>query len=222
MSTPTTTRTAPAAGLRPLIVGLVADLGIPITAYYLLRLVGVDSYLAMLGAGVAAGLRMAWVAVRERRFDGIAAFLAAMFAAGLALSLLSGDPRFLLAKDSGMSALIALIFLGSVVVGRPVIFALHRRMVARTPEARAEADRLWATVPPFRRVMTAMTLVWGFGLLAESVARVVIVYLVDFDVAVAVSTLLQVAALVLLLGYTIVTRRRALRRARRVGLTVSA
>lgn len=222
MSTPTTTRTAPAAGLRPLIVGLVADLGIPITAYYLLRLVGVDSYLAMLGAGVAAGLRMAWVAVRERRFDGIAAFLAAMFAAGLALSLLSGDPRFLLAKDSGMSALIALIFLGSVVVGRPVIFALHRRMVARTPEARAEADRLWATVPPFRRVMTAMTLVWGFGLLAESVARVMIVYLVDFDVAVAVSTLLQVAALVLLLGYTIVTRRRALRRARRVGLTVSA
>lgn len=209
-------------GLRPLIIGLVADLGIPTAAYYLLRLLGVDPYLAMLGGTVAAGLRLAWVAVRERRLDGIAAFLAALFAVGLVLSLLSGDPRFLLAKDSALTGVAALIFLGSAVAGRPVVFALHRRMVARTPRARAEADRLWATVPPFRRTMTAMTVVWGLGLLTESVARVVIVYLADLDVAVAASTLLQVAALVLLIGYTIITRRLALRRAHRAGVTVTS
>ncbi|WP_203960898.1 VC0807 family protein [Actinocatenispora thailandica] len=213
---PAPSRTAAGSGLRPVIVGLLTDLGVPIAVYYLLRALGVEPYQAMLGGTVAAGLRLAWVAVRSRRFDGIAALLAAMFAFGLVLSLVSGDPRFLLAKDSAMTGLAGLVFLGSAVAGRPAIYALHRRMVARTPQARAATERLWATTPPFRRIMTAMTVVWGVGLLAESAIRVALVYLLDLDVAVAASGLLQVVALVTLLGYTMIARRRAVRRADRI------
>lgn len=203
-------------GLRTVILGLAADIGIPVAVYYLLRSLGVDSYVAMLGGAAVAGLRLAWVTLRTRRFDGVAAFVTAIFAVGLVSSLLSGDERFLLAKDSGMTGIAGLIFLGSAVAGRPLIYTLHRRTQARSPEALAESERLWATVPLFRRTMTVMTVVWGVGLLAESAARVAVVYTLDFDTAVGASILLQVGALVLLFAYSAVARRRARRRGERV------
>jgi len=73
---------------------MLLDVGLPLLAYYGLHALGVSDYRALLAGTVVAGLRVAFVALRNRRLDGFAGVLMAMFAIGLALSFVTGDARF--------------------------------------------------------------------------------------------------------------------------------
>lgn len=214
--------TSPGRGGRPafgggflsMIAPLVWDIGPAVGAYYLLRALGVDTYLAMLGGTAAAGPRVAYVAVRRRRFDGFAAFMVAVFAAGLVLSLIGGDARFMLVKDSALTGVAGLFFLGSVVARRPMVFGMLVRIEGRTPERLAELRHRWETAAGFRRTLMIMTAVWGVGLLIDAGARIPLIYLLPVDTATALSGLLQLACIGLLIAFTIIYRGHRERRAR--------
>lgn len=158
---------ADARPARPSTVGLIQmmllDVGLPLLAYYGLHTAGVGDYRALLAATVVAGLRVAFVALRNRRLDGFAAFLMAVFAVGLALSFATGDARFMLAKDSVGTVVAGLIFLGTCVVGRPMMFYAAQRFSATTSEKRAWWNTKWQTSPGFRRGFRVMSVVWGVG-----------------------------------------------------------
>ncbi len=100
--------------------------------------------------------------------------------AGIALSLLAmlggGSVRFLPLRENLVSALIGLVFLGSAAIGRPLIYQLARAGLARKSPDEVAASEAKRDTPRFRRVMTVMTLVWGFGLLASSVFACVLVF----------------------------------------------
>jgi hypothetical protein len=53
------------------------------------------------------------VAIRQRRLDPFALFLLALFTAGLALGFVTGDARFILAKDAAMSCTAGLVFMAA-------------------------------------------------------------------------------------------------------------
>jgi hypothetical protein len=82
------------------------------SASFLAELLGASDYVALLAGTVVSGLRMLWVAVRQRRLDPFALFLLALFGAGLVLSFFTGDARFILAKDSTMSCTAGLVLVG--------------------------------------------------------------------------------------------------------------
>jgi intracellular septation protein A len=191
----------------PPTVGLIRmmllDVGLPLLAYYGLHALGVSDYRALLAGTVVAGLRVAFVALRNRKLDGFAGFLMAMFAIGLALSLVTGDARFMLAKDSVGSAVAGLIFLGTCVVGRPMPFYAAQRFSATTSEKRAWWNTMWQTTPAFRRGFRVMSVVWGVGLLTEAAVRVQLIYVLPIHVMVGLSTVLQVAAFTLLMTWTV-------------------
>ncbi|WP_146075013.1 VC0807 family protein [Streptomyces sp. Ru73] len=202
-------------GLGEMFSTLFWDIGLSIAVYYVLRACGVGVYPSMLGATAAAALRVVYVAVLPRRFDVFAAFMLSVWGVGLLLSFVSGDARFVLAKDSVPTGLAGLIFLGTAVAGRPMIYAVVRRTQGRTPRALAELERRWAAEPAFRRTLTVMTCVWGVGMTAEAVLRLPMIYLLPVDAATGLSGLMQLATFGLLTVYTVVHRKWATRHLRR-------
>jgi hypothetical protein len=114
--------------------------------------------------------------IRARRVDA----LSMLVLAGIALSLLAflggGGVKFLQLREKLVTVLIGLIFIGSAAIGRPLIYVLARAtMLRRSAAAAQELEGLKDNVY-FRRTMTVMTLVWGFGLVAEASLAGVLVF----------------------------------------------
>lgn len=200
-----TTAPATAAPRWSMFLGLFWDIGLSLVAYYGLRALGASPYVALLGGTVTAGLRIGYVWWRTRRFDAFAAFMLVEFGVGLAFSLLTGDPRFLVAKESFSTAVAGLIFLATCGFGRPMIWHAAVRF---QPAARAELDLRWRTVPVFRRTFRMLTIGWGAGMLAEAVARVVVAYTLPVDAAAGLSQLLRFGTMGLLTLWTLAIAKR--------------
>jgi hypothetical protein len=183
-------------------LGLFWDIGLSLVAYYGLRALGASPYVALLGGTVTAGLRILYVWLRARRFDGFAAFMLAEFGVGLGFALLTGDARFLVAKESFSTAVAGLIFLATCGFGRPMIWHAAVRF---QPAARAELERLWRDSPGFRRTFLVLTAGWGGGMLAEAAARVVVAYTLPVDAAAGLSQVLRFGTLGLLVLWTLAT-----------------
>ena len=113
---------------------------------------------------------------RNRRIDAISILVLG----GIVLSLigfaLGGTPKLLLLRESLITGLIGLVFVGSALIGRPLIYVLARASLSRRSiEDRDEFDEQ-SEKPEFRRVMTVMTIVWGLGLVAETGIRTILVF----------------------------------------------
>lgn len=174
---------------------LLWDAGLPLAAYYGLRLAGQSEQVALLAGAVLAALRIGWVAARHRKFDGVAALLTAVLAVGLVLSFVSGDARFLLVKESFGTAAAALVLLATA-HGNPLILVAVR--AGSNAEKRAEIDR----TPGFRRAFVRMSVVWGIALLAEAALRVPLVYLLSPDLMAGLSVVLLLVVIGLLSLWT--------------------
>lgn len=112
---------------------------------------------------------------RKRRVDAVSMLVLA----GIALSLLAfiggGGARFLQLREKLVTVMIGLVFLGSAAIGRPLIYYLARAGLQRRGSSElAEFEALRDNVY-FRRTMTVMTVVWGFGLLLDAVAGAALV-----------------------------------------------
>jgi hypothetical protein len=143
-----------------------------------------------LAAGLA-GLRVVWVAVRERSLNPFATVMLVVFGLGLVLALVSGDARFLLLKNSIVTGAVGLTFLATVLWGRPLSLAASQSFQpARRDEIRQEYD----TEPLVRRGHQVSSAVWGAVLLTESLVRVPLVYLLPVSVMVGVGEAMTVAA----------------------------
>lgn len=193
-------------GLRRMIGGIALDVGLPLGTYYLLHLLGLGDWQALLSATAVAGLRTVWGVVRQRSLNPFAAFLLLVFGLGLVLSLVSGDARFLLLKDSITTGVVGLAFLASTLLRRPLTLAVVQRLTPARADALAEA---FHTNPAVRRAHLVCSTVWGAGLLLEALARIPLVYLLPIDVMVGVSTAMMVIAYAALVAWNGAYARRA-------------
>lgn len=116
---------------------------------------------------------------RHRRLDA----LSVLVVSGIALSLLAmlggGGVRFLQLREKLVTGLIGLVFLGSAAVGKPLVYELARATKRRKSEDEAREFEALQIHPGFRKAMTVMTLVWGFGLLAEVALSIVLVFVLS-------------------------------------------
>ncbi len=183
--------------------GMLWDLGATLGVYYGLRLAGVPERTALLTATVVAAARLIWVALRRRQVTWFAAMLLTVFGVGLLLTFLSGDARFLLVKDSFVTAGVALVFLLSAAHGRPLTLSAAQ---TSQPWHATALEELFAARADVRRRFMVSAVVWGSGLLIESVVRIPLVYALSVDIMVALSEVLlwgTIAGLLLWnIGYT--------------------
>ena len=209
-------RRGPAAWLRAHGAGVAFEAGAnfaaPALIYYLTA--------AQLGAAgalmAAAAPPIVWSAlqfVRARRLDAISLFVLG----GIVVSLLAfaggGGVRMLQLRESLISGLVGLVFVGSVAIGRPLIHVLSRAGARRRSQAGARALEEIGADPRFRRAMRWATLVWGVGLVAGSAVHVALVLTLPIQRVLLVAPPVSYALLGLLTAWTLWFVPRAVRAA---------
>ena len=126
----------------------------------------------------------------KRRVDA----LSILVIAGIVLSLLaffgSGSARLLQLRENLVTGLIVLVFLGSAAIGKPLVYWLARAGMARKSAADAEAFEKLRGDKYFEASMTIMTVVWGAGLLAETVLACALVFMIPISTYLIVSPIL--------------------------------
>ncbi|MEV6342067.1 VC0807 family protein [Actinoplanes sp. NPDC051851] len=186
-------------GMTAMIRSLAYDLGLPVITYYGLHALGASDSAALFAGTIAAGLRLAWSAIRTRTLNHFSSIMAAVFGVGLLFTLLTGDPRFLLIKHSVMSAVIGILFVVTALRGsKPLTLSAQQSFA---PAKAAELAQAYATTPRIRHGHRVASLVWGAGLLTEAALRIVLVYLLPVSVMVGLSTILTITTFTLLIAW---------------------
>jgi hypothetical protein len=161
---------------------------------------------------------------RHRRLDA----LSVLVVSGIALSLLAmlggGGVRFLQLREKLVTGVIGLVFVGSALVGKPLVYELARATMRRKSESEAQEFEALQIHAGFRRTMTIMTLVWGFGLLADVAISVVLVFVLSIREYLIVNPILGYGTMGCLSLWSFLYGQRAKRRgeARRLAQAASA
>jgi hypothetical protein len=164
------------AAVRRLPKGFVSDLLLngllPYLAYlYLTDTLHWSEVKALIWISVIPLVVALVVLARERRLDLVAGF--SLF--GLVLSLLaaafSSDARMLLVRESYTTLVIAVIFLGSALVRRPILWLLTLSQLRDNPEK--AANLRGALQDPVRaRLFYGMTYLWGVSMVLEVAMKI--------------------------------------------------
>lgn len=170
---------------------------------------------------------IAWSLVefaRHRRVDA----LSVLVVAGIILSLLAmiggGGPKFLQLRENLVTGVIASVFLGSALIGKPLIYQLARASMMRKSVDEAQEFEALQVHAGFRRTMTVMTLVWGLGLLANVAVSVALVFALSIRAYLIVGPIVGYATMGALTLWTFLYGQRARRRgeARRAAMVEAA
>jgi intracellular septation protein A len=193
-------RTRP-AWLRPGLIWFAFDLIVPTALFYLLVWFGTGLYLALLASAAVSAVT---ALVSYRRGAGgqrFAPYMLALALASFGIALVTGSDRFLLAKESVLTALVGFWFLGSLRAERPLAYLFTRPLLEGywgrrwgLPDVSWEA--VWEREPRFRRIWRVSTVMWGIATLADAILRVVIAYSVPVDAVVAAQTAMFLVTLV--------------------------
>ncbi|MGW7208153.1 VC0807 family protein [Streptomyces sp. NPDC054837] len=182
---------------------LIVDVAVPVGSYYLFKdAFGMSTFAALAWSSAVPAGRTVWSVVRERTVNGLAALILVVNAVSLLLGLVSGDPRLMLAKDSGVSSIIGVGILVSVALGRPLMTAGFKPFLVRGDSAREAAWRRLADgtaegSAAFRRAERVFSVVWGVVLLVECAARVVGAYTLPVDTMVWLGSVILAGAMAL-------------------------
>jgi hypothetical protein len=140
---------------------------------------------------------------RKRRVDAVSILVLA----GIVLSLLAffggGSAKFLQLRENLVTGLIGLVFLGSAAIGRPLIYQLARASKLRQSKAEAERFESLRNKQHFRHGMTVMTLVWGFGLLAQTAVACMLVFRMSIPRYLVISPILGYGTMACLALWTV-------------------
>ncbi|HEY1213609.1 MAG TPA: VC0807 family protein [Bryobacteraceae bacterium] len=149
---------------------------------------------------------------RYRRVDA----LSLLGVCGIALSLLAmiggGGAKFLQLREKLVTGVIGLAFVGSALIGKPLIYELARATKRRRSAGEAEEFEALQVHAGFRRTMMLMTWVWGLGLLADVALSVALVFAVSIREYLIVNPILGYSTMGALSLWTFVYGKRAQRR----------
>lgn len=201
---PPRTEAQKSAGLRRALARqLILEVALPLAGYYGLRALGASTWVALVAGSLLSAPWIVYAAVRNRRFDITAAFTLSLVLAGGLLSMVTGDPRMLLVRDSWLGAVLGGWILISIATQRPFLMAMSRAVVvAKVGETGAKAwEARWDREPDFRRHVRILTAIWGVVFLADAGVRVALAYTLPLDAVPGVSTAQWIGVLACLLGF---------------------
>jgi hypothetical protein len=185
--------------LRNNAVAIVREGGINVILPYLIYSYVQPHYGDVNGLIASSAPPIVWSIIefaRHRRVDVLSIFVLL----GIVLSLLAfiggGGAKFLQLREKLVTVIFAVIFLGSAAIGKPLIYELARAGMKRNNDA-AELEHFEKVRndPGFRRTMMTMTLVWGFGLLADALLSIALVYTLSIKQYLIVSPIIGYAAM---------------------------
>jgi hypothetical protein len=175
--------------------GILLDVAPPLIAYYGLRALGESQYVALLSATVLAGLKVGYDAIRAGRLDPFAGYLMLNFGLSLAVRLATSNARMLMAGDTLVGGIGALVFFGSCVIGKPLTQVVSERMHRDDEPEPGEEDFV-------HRVHVQLSAMWGIALLVGMFISLAIIFSLSIDVAKGVNTVVSLSLIAVLLAAT--------------------
>lgn len=184
--------------------GILFDVAPPLIAYYGLRAAGMSEYAALLTGTVVAGIKVAYDAIKARRLDPFAGYLMLSFGLSLAVGLATSDARMLMAGNTLVGGIGALVFLGSCFIGKPLTQIVAERVRFASDEAPEPGEAAFR-----HRVHVSLSAMWGIGLLIGMLISLAIIFSLAIDVANGVNTVVSLGFTALLMAATVVVAKRA-------------
>jgi hypothetical protein len=182
----------PAAQRGPGRRGLIRDIGVnavlPYATYLGLTAWGVDSVPALVAGAVFPVAAILFGAIRQRRVQAIGIIVLTATAASVASALWFTSPFLALARGALMTALMAIVLLGSLLAHRPLLF--HLANAVQDAAARQQAEVEWDTQPASRRMMRYLTAIWGVALLTEAALSLALITLLPVAVVMPLNEVL--------------------------------
>jgi hypothetical protein len=191
-----TTEPSPLRVLGKALAPLAVDVAIPLGSYYLMTALGMGVVPALAVSGVLPALRTIYSVVRYRQTEPLALFSLVTAIIGIPVSLLTGSPRFMLAKESIGTGPLGVWVIVSALRGKPVMASAFRGMMAATPKRAAAWAELSATSAEFQRCLKMSTLVWGIGFTVEFVVRFAIVFGLPINTAIWATSFPMIACVI--------------------------
>src|SRR5262249_46749990 len=133
--------------------------------------------------GPVVGGFMIWV--RARKFSGASAAIFSFTALSAIITLVgSTSPKVLLYKDCAVTALVGLIFLGSCLLAKPLVFYMAQRYATDgTHEGMAAFDKMWDAYHEFRTGMYVTSYLWAALFLVQAAGTALIIHQTTYSTA---------------------------------------
>jgi hypothetical protein len=184
------------------IVRFVFDFGVPTGLFYVLRASGFGIYASLLIPAIVSALTGAVTFVRRKRFDVMSVYMATMMFGSVAISLVSGSTRFLLAREAVLTGVTGIWFIASLWARRPLAYLFSKPLLEGRLRWPSGWDSIWDGSPRFRRMWRISSLIWGVATLADAALRVVMAYTLSPDAVPGLGTLLYAVTTVVAIAAT--------------------
>ncbi len=182
---------------------VLLDVVCPVVSYQVLTRLGMTSSLALATSAIFPLIAFLTTVLRHRQVEALSIVSLLFIAAGVTVSLTSGDPRFILLSSSLFTGSLGLLFLLSLLLERPLAFYFGRQLITgAVPELMRRWDGLWK-YHNFRRANRIVTGVWGGGLLLEGLLRALLALVLPTTIFVLVWSPLSYAMYVGLIVWTV-------------------
>jgi hypothetical protein len=173
------------------------EVGGSIGLFHLAKGLGASDVVGYLVGSIAPVVGGLLIWIKARKFSGASASIFAFTAISAIIALVgSTNPKVLLYKDCGTTALIGLIFLGSCVLARkPLVFYMAQRYgTDGTHDGMATFDKMWITYRDFRTAMYVISYWWAALFLIQATATALIIHQTSFSTAYNYDQILPLAA----------------------------
>ncbi|MED4600811.1 hypothetical protein P9314_08845 [Paenibacillus validus] len=149
--------------------------------------------------------------IKHKKLDAFGTLMLFTLVLTLVLVSFGGSEKILLVRESLITGAVGLVFLGSLLFKRPLMFYLVVRFLNKDISDNWKYDY-------FRFVMRLMTLVWGGMLLLESVVRVILVFQLTTSQFLALSNFVLYGFVGAAIVWTVVYRKKSARRLEQIKL----
>lgn len=198
------------SALLGLVPSLVVDVALPLVTYFVLAAQGVPDLWALVASGGWPLLSVVVSVVRRGRVDEFGIFVLAVLLASTLSSVLFDDPRLLLLKNSVFTGVLGLVFLGSLLLQRPLMFYFGRKFgTDGSAEGIARWNSFWDDLSVFRHGQRVMTVVWGLAFVVEALVRIPLVYALSVSVGVVLADVLPFVVIAGLVTWTVLYAKRS-------------
>jgi hypothetical protein len=170
--------------------------------------VGMAAVPALMLTSVCSLLDLGIYFLLHRKLDEFAIFTLAVLALGVLSMVAYNSTKAIFLKDSLLTGLIGLGYLGTLLLSRPAMFYFGRKFATDgTPAGVAYWNGLWQ-YEGFRRGQRLLTVIWGVAFLVESGLRIALTYVLSTHTMLLVTNILPYAFIGGLVYFTIVYGKR--------------
>jgi hypothetical protein len=172
---------------------------VPTALLYALLWVEFSLYLALLASASISAVTALITFVRGSAKQRFAPVMLMLALAGFGVALITGSDRFLLAKESVLTAIVGGWFLSSVWRERPLTYLFTRPILeGRFGTTGRSWEPIWQSEPHFRRIWRVSSVMWAAALFIDAILRVVMAYTLPINAVPISQTGLMIATMLVM------------------------